>query len=98
MFRVFVISLLAVPLQTAQPIPQPPQAKVEPCVIPAPPPALPKGVKPHLPKWLQQQIAKQQQRIEERTGIHVDPNQIAKDATAPKPCPVTPVIQPKPQQ
>jgi len=81
-----------------QPMPtQPPQVP-QPCVIPTPPPTLPKGIKPRLPKWLQQQIAKQQQRIEQQTGIHVDPNQIVKDATAPKPCPVAPVTQPKPQQ
>lgn len=93
----FAITVFGQQASTNQPTP-PPQAKVEPCVTPAPP-VLPKGVKPRLPKWIQDQIDRKRREIENKTGVSVpDPNAVIRDATAPKPCPSpVPVTQPKPQ-
>lgn len=78
--------------------PPPPQTPPQPCVVPTPAPVLPKGMKLHIPNKLQKLIAKQKARIEEQTGIIVDPNQAIHDATAPKPCPPpTPVTPAKTQ-
>jgi hypothetical protein len=48
---------------------------------------LPKRVKIKVPVWLQKQIDKQQAKL----GTTVDVNGMIADATAPKPCPVTPI-------
>jgi hypothetical protein len=81
----------------AQQSPQPQSAQAQPCITPATPQP-PKGTGFHLPKKLSDALAKPLNGVEQNTGIHIDPNQVAKDATTPKPCPVaTPIAQPKPQ-
>jgi hypothetical protein len=71
--------------QSPSPAVQPqPVQKPAPCVAVSP---LPKRVKIKVPVWLQKQIDKQQAKL----GTTVDVNGMIADATAPKPCPVTPI-------
>jgi hypothetical protein len=97
---ILILAALLAPMSQAQQQPQPQtqQAKVDPCITTTPPPAPPNGIKLHFPKRLSDALAKPLNGVEQNTGIHIDPNQVAKDATTPKPCPVaTPIAQPKPQ-